>query len=660
MGSTVTPAVAQEPDWKGMYLMSERKLERERKVRVSAEAIAEKGLRDLYVRERRQNLLQTVAAHANGTSSCLDALRHALVEICDNGSWTCGFAYLFDEARFHDMSTAAFWHADTPGVRPFVDRSMTGTLPRASSLPGRVATSGAPVWLEDISSDPVFVRGDAAATCGLNTAVAFPIKVRDEVVAVVEVFSRAKMGRDDDLMEVLSHVGTQVGRVFERDRVASRLVHEASHDVLTGLPNRHRLMELLDAAIARSRDSDGCRYDVTFIDLDRFKVINDSLGHGVGDAFLKGIADRFAAALAGIAGEHVLARLGGDEFVVLSRDGAGHGRAVGDALLASLDAPIEAHGNMLHASASIGVTSSGVGYLKAADVLRDADAAMYHAKGSGKGRVSAFDPSLHAAALERLRMENDLRRAVSDDLLRLHYQSIVDARTEEVVGYEALLRWERSPGVLTSPAQFVPIAEETGLIVQIGAWTLREACAAAARLNAGRDGGAALTMSVNASSRQFQSAGFADEVRSAMAAARLDPALLKVEVTESVTMADTDQVAEVLRCLGEMGVRIRMDDFGTGFSSLSNLQKLPFEVIKVDRSFVSDMSQGGSEKIVRTIIQLAHSLDMPVVAEGVEDRETYLRLRSMGCDYVQGYLFSRPAAEAELAWDTRSRTVAAA
>ncbi len=441
---------------------------------------------------------------------------------------------------------------------------------------------------------------------------------------------------------------TQIGRVFERDRTAKRLVHEAGHDVLTGLPNRSRFLELLKSAMAAHALPGGDAYGVTFVDLDRFKIINDSLGHAVGDAFLKGIARRFSDALAPLPGTHVLARLGGDEFVVLSGGNPAEPRAVGEALLESLSAPIDAMGNMLHASASMGVTSSGFGYRQAADVLRDADSAMYRAKATGKGRVATFDRTLHAVAVDRLRLENDLRAAVSDGGFRLHYQSIVDARTEDVVGYEALLRWERVPGTLTPPLDFIPVAEETGLIVPLGAWTLGEACRAAARINAARPAGAEpLTMSVNASPRQFQAPGFVADVAGALAGAGLVPGLLRVEVTESVTMDATGQVSEALAALAALGVPLRMDDFGTGYSSLSHLHSLPFEAIKVDRSFVSAMARGvpGSEKVVKAVIQLAHSLDMPVVAEGVEDRETYVRLRAMRCDFLQGYLFSRPEPE---------------
>ncbi len=640
-----------EPDWKAMYVRSERKLARERKVRFDVEAIAEKGLRDLYMRQQRQALLQSVAAHANGTSSHVEAMLHALSETCASGPWTCGFAYMYDaQLAATALSTATHWHADTPGVRAFVEESLAVTLPAATSLPGRVATSGVAAWIDDVVDDIDFVRKAGAIACGIRTGVAFPIKIGDEVVAVLEAFSRERIPRDEDLLVVLGHVGTQVGRVFERARTAGRLVYEAGHDALTGLPNRHMFLDLLDGALAASRRH-GDPFHVTFADLDRFKVINDSLGHAVGDAFLKGIASRFSAALEPLAGRHVLARLGGDEFVVLSQGEAGEGRIVGDTLLASLAAPVDAMGNRLHASASFGVTSSDVGYAAAADVLRDADNAMYSAKGSGKGRVAAFDRSLHALAVDRLRIENDLRSAVDDGSLRLHYQPILDARTEEVVGYEALLRWERHPGVLTSPIDFIPVAEETGLIVPLGAWTLGEACRAAVRINAGGAHGATqITMSVNASPRQFQAPSFVDDVAAALSGSGLPARLLKIEVTESVVMDGTGQVSDALARLDAMGVGIRMDDFGTGYSSLSHLHALPFEAVKVDRSFVSAMSKGatGGERIVRAVVQIARALDMPVVAEGVEDRETYMRLRAMGCDYLQGYLFSRPLAEGDI------------
>jgi diguanylate cyclase (GGDEF)-like protein len=382
-------------------------------------------------------------------------------------------------------------------------------------------------------------------------------------------------------------------------------------------------------------------FSVLFLDVDRFKVVNDSLGHARGDEMLVEVGRRLHS---GVRPADTVARLGGDEFTVLLEDVPARESAcrVADRLQDAMKAPFVLGGQEVFSGVSIGIAHGSAGYGTPEEILRDADTALYRAKAQGRGRWVEFDSTMHERAVELLQLETDLRRALERHELLLHYQPVVQLETGRISGAEALVRWQHPERGLVPPVEFIPLAEETGLIVPIGAWVLREACEQMHRwqqqLNAPD-----LEIGVNLSSKQFQSPGLVGEVADVLRVTGLSPRSLRLEVTESLLMDKHPAVADAMTGLRAMGVRIDLDDFGTGYSSLSYLHQFPIDTLKIDRSFVHRMSasEEGLE-IVNTILSLAQSLDMEVVAEGVENAEQLKLLRGMHCSYAQGYHLSRP------------------
>ncbi len=443
--------------------------------------------------------------------------------------------------------------------------------------------------------------------------------------------------------------------ITERRQAEAQLLHNAFHDVLTGLPNRALFMKQLDQAISRSQRNPGYLFAVLFLDLDRFKTINDSLGHQAGDSLLKIVADRLSQCLRL---EDMVARLGGDEFAILLDEITSLNDAIHIAhrIQKTLDQPLAIEGHDVFTSSSIGIALSATGYSQAEDLLRDADIAMYRAKQSGKAHYEVFDRDMHARALALLRLEADLRYAVERRQLELYYQPIVALDSGKVQGFEALLRWNHPERGLVSPDEFVPLAEETGLIVEIGQWALRQATQ---QLQAWRVQGLAdsLTVSVNLSAKQFAQPGLGEQIQDILRETGLAASYLKLEITESVIMENVTLAVEMLKPLRKAGMEIYMDDFGTGFSSLSYLHRLPLDVMKIDRSFIQSLQQTGeSLEIVRTIVRLAENLGMRAIAEGIETEIQLRQLQLLGCHGGQGYLFSPPlTAEAAAAWLQQSQ-----
>ncbi|MDP9348672.1 MAG: EAL domain-containing protein [Gemmatimonadota bacterium] len=422
-----------------------------------------------------------------------------------------------------------------------------------------------------------------------------------------------------------------------RRDVEEQLRHDALHDPLTGLPNRHLFMERLARAILHAREREDYLFAVLFLDLDRFKVVNDSLGHHVGDDLLAVVARRLAGCLRP---EDTVSRFGGDEFAILLTDITGAAAArVAERILGEISAPINLQGYDVFTSASIGIALSSSAYGRPEYLVRNADMAMYRAKAAGKRRVEVFDRAMHAQVLLRLQQETDLRRALQRDELRLFYQPIVDLGSGRIDGVEALVRWEHPDRGWIPPGDFIPTAEETGLIHGIGQWVLEEACRTLQRWRDGRP----LTVSVNLSGRQLAQPDLVEQVARTLRDTGADPRGLKLEVTESVVVENPESAAETLRSFRALGIEMYMDDFGTGYSSLSYLHRLPLDALKIDRSFVSRIGvDPEGTVVVRTIATLAHSLGLSVVAEGVETPEQLRILRELGCEYAQGYLFSRP------------------
>jgi diguanylate cyclase (GGDEF)-like protein len=428
--------------------------------------------------------------------------------------------------------------------------------------------------------------------------------------------------------------------------LAASLTHIASwrtneqqllRDPLTGLPSRLLLMSRLQSALTRIERT-GRGVAVLFIDLDRFKVVNDSLGHHAGDRLLIAVTERLRKA---VRRHEMPARFGGDEFVLVCEDvdDPQDAVAVAERLLKALALPFDFQDGRAFVAGSIGIALTNDPHASPSDLVRDADAAMYRAKEAGGGRWSIFDQIVRDRAVARQAIEGDLRNAIAQDELVVHFQPEIAVATGDIVGVEALVRWERPGAGLVPPGEFIPIAEETGLIVPIGAWVMREACMQAMRLfDDGR-----IVVRVNVSARQLAEPGLTATVAEALAASGLPPERLCLEVTESVVLEDGDRSVAALQALRDIGVGVSLDDFGTGYCSLSYLRRLPIDSLKIDRSFVRGLgNEADDDSIVTSVIDLARSLGVSVVAEGVETEEQLAGLRARGCDTVQGFLFARP------------------
>ena len=438
-----------------------------------------------------------------------------------------------------------------------------------------------------------------------------------------------------------------VSDITVRKQVEQRLAHQALHDPLTGLPNRLLLLDRLEQAMARARRSGGWT-GVLFFDLDRFKVVNDGLGHGSGDELLMAVASRLVSSARPM---DTVARFGGDEFVVLCEDMPDEATAavVADRIGAAVRHPVRLGDRDVTVTVSIGIATDRAGAADPEGLLRDADAAMYEAKLRGRGRHEVFDTTMRTRVVERLETEAALRRALEHQEFRLVYQPEVSLRDGAAVGVEALLRWEHPERGLLSPASFMPLAEETGLIVPIGAWVLDEACRQLQEWRQAHTGLCDLIVWVNLSARQLAERDLTDVVARALANSGLEPANLGLEITESAVMEDLDATGHALIRLKTLGVGLALDDFGTGFSSMNYLKQFPVNLLKVDRSFVAGLgSNTGDSAIVAAVIGLAQSLGLATVAEGVETFEQLSALHTLGCSFAQGYFFGRPRPPADV------------
>lgn len=429
---------------------------------------------------------------------------------------------------------------------------------------------------------------------------------------------------------------------IERKRIEEQLLHTAFHDPLTGLPNRALFLDRLRTVYRRSLRHDEYLYAVLFLDLDRFKNVNDSLGHPIGDQLLISIGKRLETCLR--PGDTV-ARLGGDEFGILLEDIKDVQTAirVAERIQQAVSEVIMLGGHEIYTTVSIGIAISTTGYERAEDILRDADTAMYRAKELGKARSEVFDRSMHARAVAQLQLETDLRRALDHRELVLHYQPIVSLKTGRIRGFEALVWWQHPQRGLVSPAEFIPVAEDTGLITQIGQWVLLEACRQAAAWQLQHPERPPISISVNLSAKQFKTSNLLKEVARALSEARLDPSRLVLELTESILMDDVDSSISTLHRLKGLGVQLHLDDFGTGYSSLSYLLRFPLDSLKVARSFLTNLrTNSDSAKVLAAIVAVAQNLGLNVIVEGVETAEQLAYVRALQCQQAQGYLFARP------------------
>ncbi len=440
----------------------------------------------------------------------------------------------------------------------------------------------------------------------------------------------------------VTHFVSVMREVTERKHTEEQLRRNAFHDPLTGLPNRLLFTERLTQVIALSREQENSLFAVLFLDLDRFKVINDSLGHLIGDQLLIAIARRLEVC---VKQSDLVARLGGDEFTILldniQDESATH--QVAERIHLELSRPFNLNGHEIFTTVSIGIALSSTDFEFTEDMLRGADIAMYRAKALGKACHEVFDTEMHNQAMLQMQLENDLRRAVEREEFVVYYQPIVSLTTGRLTGFEALVRWMHPERGMISPGDFIPIAEETGLILPMGQLILREACRQLSEWQRLYPQHRRLSMSVNLSSRQFSQSGTIELLRDVLQETGLSPAFLKLEITETAIMENTESAMDTLLQLKSMGIQLSVDDFGTGYSSLGYLYRFPMDILKIDRSFISRVDTDGEKlELVRTIITLAWNLGMDVVAEGVETTKQLAQLKMLKCEYGQGYLFSKP------------------
>lgn len=600
-------------------------------------------------RMEAENRIALILAESGAQNAKLLEVMRTLATIY---GWDCSAFWQISGDRTHLQCTAA-WTGDHEELNTFyaeVTAMPIGTGSGNAGIARRTWETDAPCWIPDVQSCGGALRAAAFTRAGIRCGIAFPINAGKEKIGVVELFSRQTLQPKDSLMSALASFGVQIAQFCKRKQAELELWKTATHDALTGLPNRSMFNESLARAFARTRRQHG-RIAVMFVDLDRFKTINDTLGHEAGDAMLIGIAQRLRKVTREV---DLVARLGGDEFVLLIEqfngcDELGH---IADRILRELDAPIDCAGHQLHATASIGISISPEDGCEAAVLLKCADIAMYRAKEEGRNQFRFYSSEMSAHTVEKLALENNLHEAITRKEFLLHYQPKIELNSDRVLGVEALIRWMSPVRGMVPPGDFIPLAEDSGLILQIGRWALQTAC------RQGRawqlEGLPHMRIAVNLSAYQL-TPDLPAEVSAALAEAGLDAEWLEIEVTESMVMRNPEQSAQILDSLRALGVHISMDDFGCGYSSLGALKRLPLDTLKVDRSLVSDLpDDAGDNAICRAIVAMAHALKLRVVAEGVETEAQREFLRSIGCDEVQGYLLSRPLPAADAAAYIRS------
>ena len=615
-----------------------RTLEAERRVRERSEQHAAENATLLATLQERQRLLEQLSSIQRAISR-----RAPLQQILD--TITAGAKDLLGD----EVVGLRLIDADDPAMMLMV--SCYG-LPDSLAKPlWRVPIGGCGISGRAISRNELVAldggRAEADAVpelveAGLSAAMAAPVHDNGQVAGSLLVGShqpnRVYSAADREiLLAFAEHVSLAV-----TDAKTLEAMHQAFHDSLTGLASRSLFMDRVEHALALGARGEKGSVAVLFIDLDRFKMVNDTLGHGAGDLLLVHVGERLRACLRA---SDTAARLGGDEFAVLLQDAATATEAEGVAerIIEAIAAAFLINDKEVFVDASIGIAVSAASDISADDLLRNADVAMYQAKRDGSGRHVTFEPGMHTALVERVELEADLRRAVDRSEFTIHYQPVVALADGHIRGVEALVRWQHPERGLVPPLDFIPLAEETGLIVPIGRWVLREACRQVSRWQDELGYGEQLSLSVNMSARQVQQPGLPGDVADALAESGLPPGRLVLEITESLLLHDQKGTAGKLEELKRIGVRLAIDDFGTGYSSLSYLRQYPIDVLKIDKSFINGIGSGAeASQFARAIVQLGQSLHLDVVAEGIEIGEQLTELRSAHCEFGQGYYFAPP------------------
>ncbi|MCR8922168.1 EAL domain-containing protein [Dasania sp. GY-MA-18] len=720
-------------------------------------------------------LLEHIAVAANEANSTNDSLQKALEYICQATGWALGHVFVSHQDNI--LRSANIWHISAQSQHPSLERfredSEARPFAKGEGIPGRVYASGQPEWIINAQQDDTYLRHDSIIKTNLKSCFAFPVLTGNKVVAILEFYSLQAQRPDHTLLDVMKHIGVQLGRVFEREqsqqqlanrerrhrqilnstadafiamnsqgeitawnlaaqsifgwrseqalgRTVSELIvpqafrqahhdgmqrflksgkasilgqtlelpamhnaghefpieitlwslqekgewsffafarditerkrsqdelkHKALHDALTGLPNRILLLDRLSQHLEQ-RENRRSGLATLFVDLDHFKRINDSFGHEAGDRALIEVANRLRHAVRPV---DTVARLAGDEFVIACPDikSPRDAAIIAQRILDALAPPMQLQGDSIFLNASVGIALADTNS-SAENLISAADIAMYEAKSSGRGEYQLFDERMQVQVTARLRVENDMRHALEHDKEQfcLHFQPIIESQSGDIVCLEALVRWQHPERGLLSPIEFIPMAEETGLIVPLGEWILELACQEAKRWEQLCQIQRPLDISVNLSGRQLAQADLVTTISNTLSHANIDPSRFRLgfEVTETEVMRDPATAATTLQTLRDLGAHLSIDDFGTGYSSLAYLKQFPVDTIKIDRSFITHiMDSPADQAIVSSVVYLAHALNHTVVAEGVETIAQADKLREMKVDYIQGYLFAKP------------------
>jgi diguanylate cyclase (GGDEF)-like protein len=594
--------------------------------------------------EQLLRLEHMVARCVAGADTSSAALKAVIRSICETQGWECGRYFGWSD-KAGVMAFSEFWHVPNPDLERFIEKSRELTYAPGAGLVGEAFQSGKPLWVTDIGKDSRLQKG-IARDAGMHGTFLVPILSEGKAIGVLSFHSRKVREPEDRLLLAVGVIGGQIGQFLQRKQGEVRIQYLATHDGLTGLPNRVMFSQLLNVAIPSAR-----RYKrsfaVLFIDLDRFKLINDTLGHEAGDKLLQEIAARFTECLRE---SDVVARLGGDEFVVLVQEvgNAEQVATVARKILSAALKPVVLSGQECRVTASIGISMFPADAQDEQSLMKNADIAMYLAKEEGKNNFQFYSEDIKVQSLERLTLETSLRRALERGEFFLHYQAKLDFTTGRITGVEALLRWQHPDLGLVAPVRFIPVAEETGLIVPIGRWVLNEACVQNVAWQ--NEGLPPVCMAVNLSARQFADENLLKDIVAALDQSGMKPELLELELTESMVMQNPERATRLLTAIKKKGVRIAIDDFGVGYSSLAQIKHFPIDTLKVDRSFIRDLAGNAEDRaITEAIIAMGKSLSLTVVAEGVETQEQLNFLSEHSCDAMQGYYFSRPIPQEQFA-----------
>ncbi|MFA4902378.1 MAG: EAL domain-containing protein [Desulfobaccales bacterium] len=591
--------------------------------------------------QERQAVQFAISKALAESSTLLEAGPRFLRAVCEELKFDVGELWLVDHES-NLLRRQALWSQPFSLPSNFIFPVEVRTFSSGEGLPGEVWASIQPVWIDNLADDPRFLRKSLMAQAGLRGGCAFPILLGREVIGVIALFAKELRHPDEHLNKQMDDLGHQMGQFIQRRRAEDKLLHLSLYDGLTGLANSALLRDRLQMTLNKGRSSPGHTFAVLFINVDRFQKINDTLGHGVGDQLLIDIARRLEEC---VRPEDTVARFSADNFIILLANVKEDRQAivVAGRIRQCLHPCFHLAGHEVFVTVSLGIAMGAGDYETPDEILRDADLAMNRAKDLGKDRFFLYDPAMRGPSVEAFSLERDLRWALERQELLLHYQPLVELASGRLTGFEALVRWNHPERGLVMPGEFIPLAEETGLILPLGQWVLREACTRMQAWQTRFQPDPPLTISVNLSARQFTQPDLVELVAQTLQGTGLPGTQLRLEITETAVMYDPEAAIRMLTALKDLGVRLSIDDFGTGHASLRYLQRLPVDSLKIDYSFISKLKVSPeSATIVKAILGLAGNLGLRVVAEGIETAGELHLLQKWGCGYGQGFYFFRP------------------